>query len=330
MPARAGAADPGRPSTRAGVTLIEILVVIVILSMILGMTIGILRNANRDLGVLAAANTVAAQLRATAEHARAEASPAWVVLDLEGRTIGTLTRETIGMWHFEDRMGAFGKEANPKGPVIVPGRVGNCYRFKMNETVDCGEVPVYRPDQGVGIELWFHRVLRGNKHIIASIGKDVEVWADAQGKVTARVGASQVTSGIVTVPREMWVYLQAIHNGRELKLLLNGTEVGSIPCRHEWKEAGRFIVGSAKDGLAGMIDEVRLSLVIPRDTYPLPPQVEFELPKGSKVADGEYLIAFDGGGRLEAGRHPSALTFTIKSPAASKTITITRQGLVLR
>jgi type II secretory pathway pseudopilin PulG len=314
----------------AGVTLLEILVVIVILSMILGMTIAVLRNANRDLGVLAATSTISSMLRAAAEHARAEASPAWVVLDLDRRTIGTLTRETIGMWHFEDRTGAFGKVANVKGPVLDRGRVGLAYRFKPNETIECGEVPVFRPDQGVGIELWFYRSPRGNKHILASIGKEAEVWVDANGRVAAKVGSTQVISGTVLVPRESWIFLQAIHNGRELKLLLNGTEVGSVPCRHDWQSPAPFVVGAAKDGIAGMIDEVRLSLIIPRDTYPLPPQVEFELPRGSKVADGEFIIAFDGGGRLEAARHPSALTLTIKSPTASKTLTITRQGLVLR
>ena len=65
-------AGPSTSRRRSGVTLLEILVVLTILGMIMGLTIGVLRNANRDLGVMAAANTITALLRAAGEHARAE------------------------------------------------------------------------------------------------------------------------------------------------------------------------------------------------------------------------------------------------------------------
>ena len=76
--------------------------------------------------------------------------------------------------------------------------------------------------------------------------------------------------------------------------------------------------------------EVRVSAITPHDTYQLPPQVEFELPRNAKLQDGEYLVAFDGTGRLDATRHAEQVTITLKSPAASKTLVITRQGLIRR
>jgi len=312
------------------VTLLEILVVIVILSMILAMSLGILRNANKDLGVMAAANTVASMLRAAGEHARAESAPAWVVLDMNERTIGTLTRETIGMWHFEDTSGAFGKDIKVSGAVQDKGRVGLAYRFNGPQFIDCGEVQVRQPDQGMAIEMWFYRFPGTGKHILASIGKDMELWADPVGRVNLRVGNIVANSETHLVPRESWIYVQAVYNGREIKILLNGAEVGSKPCRHKWTTAAPLIVGSRKDGIAGFIDEVRLSLVVPHDTYALPPEVEFDLPKGSKLQDNEFIIAFDSAGRLDAARHPQELTLTIHSPVASRTIGVTRQGLVKR
>ncbi|HTF56256.1 MAG TPA: LamG-like jellyroll fold domain-containing protein [Planctomycetota bacterium] len=329
MTVRAGPGSASR-APRSGVTLLEILVVIVILSMILGLSLGILRNANKDLGVMAAANTVSSMLRAAAEHARAENAPAWVVLDMNERSIGALTRETIGMWHFEDTTGAFGKDIKVSGAVQDKGRVGLAYRFNGPHFIDCGEVLVYRPDQGMAIEMWFYRFPGTGKHILASIGNDMEVWADPVGRVHVRVGNVTANSETHLIPRESWIYLQAVYNGREIKILLNGAEVGTKPCRHTWKSAAPLIVGSRKDGIAGYIDEVRLSLVVPHDTYALPPEVEFDLPKGSKVQDGEFIIAFDNAGRLDGARHPQELTLTLHSPVASRTIVVTRQGLIKR
>ncbi|HEU4339289.1 MAG TPA: LamG-like jellyroll fold domain-containing protein [Planctomycetota bacterium] len=315
---------------RSGVTLLEILVVLAILSMIFAMTIGVLRNANRDLGVMAAANTVTALLRAAGEHARAENSPAWVVLNTNERTAGTLIRESIVMCHFEDTSGGFNKTIDVHGAVQVLGRVGLAYRFKGSDTIDCGDIPRFAADQGISIEMWFNRNPGQGKHILASIGKEMEVSVDAVGRVQARVGNVTADSGTNLIPREWWVYCQAIYNGREIKILLNGAEAGSKPCRHQWRGSAPLVLGAKKDGLAGLMDEVRVSAIIPHDTYQLPPQVEFELPRSAKLQDGEYLIAFDGTGRLDATRHTGEVTITLKSPAASKTLVITRQGQVRR
>lgn len=319
-----------RTRQQDGVTLLEILVVLAILSMIFALTIGVLRNANRDLGVMAAANTVTSLLRAAGEHARAENSPAWVVFNMDDRTAGTLIRETIVMCHFEDQSAGFGKTIQVNGPVLVLGRVGTCYRFASSNTIECGTIPRFAPDQGIAIEMWFNRSPGTGKHILASIGKEMEVWVDPIGKVQVRVGDTTVHSGTNLVPREWWVYCQAIYNGREIKILINGAEAGSIPCRYTWKSAAPLTIGSKKDGITGLIDEVRVSAVIPHDTYSLPPQVEFDIPKSAKVKDGEFLIAFDGTGRLDATRHPLDVSITLKSPAASKTLVVTRQGLVRR
>ena len=315
---------------RRGVTLLEILVVLAILSMIFAMTIGIMRNSNRDLGVMAAANTVTGLLRAAGEHARAENSPAWVALNRDTRTAGTLIRETIVMCHFEDTSGGFGKTIDPHGAVQVLGRVGLAYKFRGSDTIDCGDIPKFAIDQGIAIEMWFNRNPGTGKHVLASIGKEMEVFVDAVGRVHARVGQTIANSGTNLIPREWWTYCQAIYNGREIKILLNGAEAGSVACRHEWRSAAPLVLGAKKDGIAGVLDEVRVSVIVPHDTYSLPPQVEFEFPRNAKIQDGEYLIGFDGTGRLDPTRHLGDVTLILRSPATSKTLVITRQGLVRR
>ena len=316
--------------SRSGVTLLEILVVLAILSMIFAMTINILRNSNRDLGVTAAANTVTALLRAAGEHARAENSPAWVVINTDNRTAGTLIRETAVMCHFEDTSAGFGRTIQVNGAVQVLGRVGLAYRFVSGNTIDCGLIPKHASDQGIAIEMWFWRTPGTGKHYLATIGKEMEVWVDAIGQVNVKVGNTIANSGTNLVQREWWVYCQAIYNGREIKILLNGVEAGSKPCTHDWRAAAPLTLSSKKDGLSGLMDEVRVSVIVPQDQYSLPAQVAFELPKGAKTKDGEYIVAFDGSGRLDATRHTGDVTITLKSPATSKTLVVTRQGLVRR
>ncbi len=115
---------------RAGVTLLELVVVIVILSLLLGLSIALFRNANHDLGVRSSSGHLTALLRAARDQARAERAPAWVVLDTAENSVYAMTKETVGEWHFEDTVttGAFGKNGRVSGQAqLVPGRVGMAY-----------------------------------------------------------------------------------------------------------------------------------------------------------------------------------------------------------
>ena len=86
---------------RRGVTLLELLAVIVIISMLLGFAVYYMQGANRDLGVVASVNHVAGLFRIAQQHARTTSSPAWVALDTRGNTAYVLLKETVGEWHLE-------------------------------------------------------------------------------------------------------------------------------------------------------------------------------------------------------------------------------------
>ena len=87
-----------------GLTLLELLVVIVILSLMMGISISLFTNANKDLGVRSSANHVVSLLRSVRDHARIRSEPAWVALNPSENSIHVLTQETYGEWHFEDRL----------------------------------------------------------------------------------------------------------------------------------------------------------------------------------------------------------------------------------
>src|SRR5438132_13633192 len=130
---------------RAGMTLIELIAVVVIFSLLLGLSVYFLKNANRDLGVNASANTVQSVLRGAHQLARSNAAPAWVVLATKENSVYLLAKETVGEWHLEDATGAFGKAATITGGKVVPGRVGTGILLGSSSTTQCRPAPAYSP-----------------------------------------------------------------------------------------------------------------------------------------------------------------------------------------
>jgi type II secretory pathway pseudopilin PulG len=312
-------------------TLLEILTVIVIFSMLLAITATFMQGANRDLGVAAAANHAVGVLRVAHQESRSTSAPSWVVLDTKQQRIYMLLKETVGEWHLEDMAttGAFGKDGKVSGGQQVQGRVGKAIQLGAGSTIAFGEVPYYEPDQGVVIEFWFLRHMSRGRGVLASIGKLVEVSVEPDGHVEAHVGSLGASSGQIYVPAEAWVYLQLVYSGRELKLILNRREVQSVPGKISWTPNVSFAVGGS--GFNGIVDEVRLGLIVPRDEYLLPGECSIVLPPGvTPPASGEVVIAFDDEGRLAPSVTPQPFTFSIKSPADTKTITIGPGGTLQR
>jgi prepilin-type N-terminal cleavage/methylation domain-containing protein len=316
-----------RRPRRAGMTLLELLTVIVILSLMLGLSVYFLKNANRDLGVNASANTVQSMLRGAHQLARSNAAPAWVVIDTKANSIYLLAKETVGEWHLEDSTGAFGRNATIQGGTPVPGRVGQGMRLGTSATIQCGPVPVYSPDQGVAVELWYLRK-RGGRGILFSIGDQVEGTSESDGRVTVRIGSLTVDSGNVRVPLEAWCLLQAVYSGRDLRLFLNRAPVSApVLGKNAWSPGGAFTVGSQKQGFTGIVDEIRLSLVIPRDAFSLASESVFEFPAGFVTPpDGEVVISFDSEGRLDPAVHAEPFKFAVKSPADRRDLVVGLSG----
>src|SRR5205814_1587189 len=142
--------------SRRGVTLLELLTVLVIFSLLLGITAAFMQGANRDLGVASAANHAVGLLRLAHQQSRSTAAPSWVVLDTKQGRIYMLLKETVGEWHLEDMAttGAFGRDGKVSGGMQVPGRVGKAIQLSGSGSISFGEVPSYAPDQGVAVEFW--------------------------------------------------------------------------------------------------------------------------------------------------------------------------------
>jgi prepilin-type N-terminal cleavage/methylation domain-containing protein len=316
---------------RGGVTLLELLTVLVIFGLLLGLTAAFMQGANRDLGVSAAANHAVGVLRVAHQTSRSTAAPSWVVLDTKQGRIYTLLKETVGEWHLEDlgTTGAFGRDGKVSNGTLVTGRVGKGIQLSASASINFGEMPTYTPDQGVSIEFWFLRRSNRGRGTLASIGDQVEIATETNGRIEARVGSLRISSGQILLPNDAWCHLQLVYSGRELKLILNRREMPAVPGRTELPRGATFSVGGS--GFTGVIDEVRLGLIIPREEYFLPSECTISFRPGTVVPEsGEMVIGFDAEGRLDPSVSPQPFSFTIKSPASAQEITVGPGGTLHR
>lgn len=313
-------------------TLLELLTVLVIFSILLGITAAIMQGANRDLGVSAAANRASGMLRVAHQESRSSAAPSWVVFDTKQGRIFMLMKETVGEWHLEDdnggtTTGAFGRDAKLNNAKLVPARVGKGAQLSGSASIACGAVPDYTADQGISVEFWFLRRSGRGRGTLASAGDAVEISSESDGHVEAKVGTLRATSSPMCIPNDAWCLCQVVYSGRELKLILNRREVQTVAGKTELPRGVPFNVGGS--GFTGIIDEVRLGLIIPREEYYLPAECTMTF-KGTPVPDnGEVVVAFDSEGRLEPSvRWP--FEFSIKSPTSEQAISVGPGGTLMR
>lgn len=305
---------------RRGVTLLEMIVVITIFAMLLGMSVAILKNANRDLGVNAASLHVVALLRGAHQFSRGTSSPAWVVFSLRENSVHMLVKETIGEWHLEDLVttGAFGKNGQVSGATLVRGRVGQGLLLSGSGTINCGEIPVFAPDQGIAVELWFLRRPSAGKQVLATVGQQVELYVEGDGRLGGKVGGLTVLAGD-RIPPDAWCHVQLIYAVGELKLFVNNTLLARRVGETEWTRNSPLIFGATSGGLVGILDEARVSIIVPGELYLLPSEAVFHpLPPMAPDASGRYVVHFRGDGRLDPQFHTEAILFGIKSPSDSR------------
>ena len=334
--------EPGNPAmarrSKDGFTLIELVVVIVLLSGLMGMSIVLLTNAERDLGVRAAADQLMATLRSVREFARSEGVAAWVVLDKgDPPAMYSLRRNTVGMWHFESRNGssspgAFDQDALLTRVNSVQGRLGNAFALRRNSTIRCGEIPIRVPGAGISVDFWLYRYPSSGEQTIFSIGEDFVMQVVGEGRLRARIGDLRLAAsrGLI-IPFEAWVQILFLYNGQEARLFANGVPVSTKRGKAEWARNSPLVIGGKTRSVVGIIDEFRIGLILPGNRYELPGEVEFDFPKGTlRPNQAEVWIHFDSEGRLDSRRHGEPFAVKLKSKDEQTKVTVSLTGIASR
>jgi len=308
-----GSPTASRPA-RAGVTLLELLLVMMILGIVLGGGLGVF--AALDLGRRQALGVVKNAVRGAQNSALASSSPARVLLDAEAGTVAVESLRVIGTWHFENQRlaGAFGLDGAAPNARFGEGWLGDGLWFS-GRADSYAEIPVeHAPSfdltDGFSVECVVLRSAMGGGKIL-QIGSVVALLTNpagaVRGKFTTRIehegreqkgGEVFVESPPDALPAERWTRIELEYDRLRLSLFVDGIPVASIEERARvWPVDDRLLLSDPRHAFEGAIDCLVIRAMVREEPVELADSVRFA--PGTPPA-----VVFDAGGRLDRSVHP--------------------------
>lgn len=284
------------PLSDGGFTLLELLVVVGVVSVLMGLGIGFLRQSGGGLGEARSALT--AQLRTASNTARARGLPTEVRLE-PGRD-GGRARVTARVLDpvlavtFEPGARTLNPGLDPRvlGVDEPRGRFGHARRSAPERREPVLGVDLRFPNgdlrQGFAVRLELlleHR----SAAVVARLGTNLRLELDAAGVPKAtmvqrgndgRSGAAVLLQATAPLPLHRWATLELVHDGTSLWLAHDGVELARAPAGDPIHQQGderlEFSPGDAP--VPGAIDEVTLLAYVSGQPLTLPLEVEVEDP----------------------------------------------------
>jgi prepilin-type N-terminal cleavage/methylation domain-containing protein len=307
---------------RAGMTLIELLIVMGLVAMILGVGLGAL--AGIDTGSGPAVALVNSSLRSANNWAVARRAPARVVFNADENTIRAEGLAVIGTWHFEHDppRGAFTLNGSYEGVSLTDdGYLGKALDLEGAEEGGLYTVPVhasstYDLSSGFHVAFAAKPVGEGSAQVLA-IGESLGIELTAAGEVKAwfhgerrdenllpiRTGKVLVKSSPGLLRVGNWSRILVSYDRRELAVFVEGVPVGRTSDEaYVTKVTGPLVIGAPRKQWPGRIDSVVISAVAAEDVVELPEGVSF-----AETAPKE--VVFSAGGGLDRRAHAEPVRF---------------------
>jgi len=352
---------------RGGLTLLELIVVMIILAMMMTIAVSLMMGASRELSVPTTVTHIESLARTARATARQEGSPAWMLFETKARRISIMSSETIWTWHFEDMTdgaaqttGSFGRTAAFKTTggsrssfSVTQGKVGLGVWARADGWIEFPDIPRYHPEQGFVAEFWILREDTNATQTLFKAGSVLEVTLESDnfqvrdctgcgkrlpvrdlqcqlcGQRMPPAVRGRDLSGMIlhvkvgrmdlqtydTLPAFAWIKVAIMFAAGEARVYVNDSLVAAKKGSLDWPGPVKLVAGARSGGFRGIFDEFRLGLVVPRETFPLPREIELEFQGTSKPdKDGNFVLHFDPEGRLERARHTAAVDLKVLGP----------------
>ncbi len=341
-----GEPGPGRQSAKApgsGFTLMEVLVVMTIISVVLGISAGMLARAGRA-GVLdGAARVTRVALQRARALSRTEGILSRVTLtpfnEKTGRraNIAASWSRIAGSWHFDDTGPDLGLGGNQIFARIVggspcDGRVRGGVRLVAAGRISAPsilEAPTHDPEHGFTIELDIKpdgagRVVAfggGTQSGVSSFAIHVDDDGSLSAFVTTQpegyVAKLKTSPGVIEMGE--WARVGLFYDGVDVALTAHGViearvqEVRLV----EVPPDGALTIG----GFSGIVDEVLYRTASEDEPFELEPGVDFKF-------TAPLTVRFDGEGRLNERFHRERVTIQLTHEAKTATVTVDLAGVI--
>ena len=307
-----------RRALRRGLTLLELLLVMVVMGIVMGIGVG--SFASLDPGRSSAIEIVRGALRSAVNSAKARRAPAVVRVDLKAGELTPRGLEVVGTWHFEsaDLTGAFGVKGVSTGARLASGYLGEAVEFPAgaNARVEFGiqDDPSFEFGEGFAIECLIAPDTASSAHAI-SVGHVFGLYVLATGAVRVwfvSVDLEGEPSGQVVLDSDAgellagrWSRVRAEYDRRELSLWIDGVRVRQLATEEGVaKVAAPLMLGGGQKAFVGRIDELILSAWEAGEPRVLPQSVTLE-------PGAPEEIWFDGAGHLDKLAHPEPVALSL-------------------
>lgn len=309
---------------RRGFTLVELIVVIGILSLVLGLGVGLV--ARVPVADRAALGIVHTTLRGARNWSVSREAGARVRIDAERGTIQAFGSRVIGTWHFEDERleGAFGHAGVALGGRIVrDGYTGSALSFEGEPARARVEIPLHL-DPACDLARGFDfecalRPGRADGGEVLALGETAGLGTSDDGALRAwfapaiegpdgerRRGGRIVllTEGGLVRPGR-WTEVRVAYDRARFSIAVDGVLVAYL--REDaapWDVEGPLVISPAGSPFPGAIDALVVAAVAGEERR--------ELPGGARFAPGTPReIVFAAGGLLDRDAHREPLRFAL-------------------
>jgi prepilin-type N-terminal cleavage/methylation domain-containing protein len=327
-------------SSPQGFTLLEILLVILLISVLLGYGVGFLRRGGNEL------DQTLVRLQAYARGARMQArfhrsSSRVSLTQVQGEEGSPLTQvlslhalQPVGEWNFDSgNLGSLGQQGGA-GRVVPDGRIGRGLRI---EDGAAGHGLYISPRDASEFDLRNGFLLRLDVKLdsyaecqLAVLERVFSLGIDADGKPNASLVLGDLRGGagrtirfkcFERVPTQKWLRFVFSFDGETGRLVVDDLQLS------ERKVGGRmfhdpkagFLISDGALPVPGTLDEVRLFAFEVLDSWDVPQSVRIE---------GPSLLVYTKEGLLDRRVHQSPVGFTIRRNEQSETLAIGLGGLV--
>ncbi len=311
-----------------GFTLIELLVVLCLVSLLLGLGVGVYLRIAASLTPSLTVGRVKTLIRLARNAAVREGSQAVVFLDAKAQVVRATGLRTVAFWHCEDGAGAFGRNFTPVNGAIVPdGRIGRALKLHDGGYADCGTGPELDLREGVSLEAYVWPEAT-RPQTIARKGDAYVLGTNADGCLMGRVALEggafeQVVAEKGALHTDRFTRVGLLYNRAVLALHADGREVASKreTRRLAPEPKAPFLIGDRSGSFLGRVDEIRLREVLTPESLALPEEVKLE---GS-----DRMLVFDASGKLDPAWHSGAERLRLRLRAGDvREVTVSELGTV--
>ncbi len=311
-----------RVFARAGFTILELMLVMLILGLMFGVGAGVLTSL--DLAKRATKASVQNAIRAARTSSVARGAAARVRIDPKENRMQAEGIAVLGTWQFEDDLPhgdspLFGE--NRGGRYLDDGFIGRAISFNGSPEGSTYEIPVHQDpgfdlSAGFSIDCALRIDAKGGGRAI-NIGNTVAIevtsartlrgWfiptAIDKSGAKIRGGKTSVESAPGSIERDRWYRVRLDYDRRALQLFVDELEVARADEVGEvWHLEGPLWISDPKSAFPGSIDHVVIAAVTSSAELKLPESLRFD-------TDAPAEIRFAPGGYLDRELHDEPVVF---------------------